>query len=118
VPSEDRLLIEAQLSTADIERVSVSQEAEVRFITLPRTMPALNGRVETVSADRMMDAQQRHAYYMLKVGVDEKELARLGAKRIHPGMPVEVMVKTGERTVLGYLLDPLVNALGRTFREE
>ena len=34
-----------------------------------------------------------------------------------PGMPVEVMVKTGERTVRRYLVDPLVNALGRTFRE-
>ena len=118
VPSEDRLVIEAQLSPADIERVGTGQKAEVRFITLARTVPGLEGIVEAVSADRLMDAEQRYAFYLLKVSVDDSELDKLGDTAPLPGMPVEVMVKTGERTVLGYLMDPLINAMGRTFREE
>jgi len=118
VPREDRRLIEAQLSPADIERVSVGQPAEVRFVTLPRTMPTLRGVVQVVSADRMVDAERNYSYFLLRVGVDDDELDKLGETRIQAGMPVEVMVKTGERTMLRYLMDPLVNSLGRTFKEE
>ena len=81
-------------------------------------MPTLTGVVEVVSADRMVDAEQHFPYFLLKVGVDDDELDKLGETRVQAGMPVEVMVKTGERTVLRYLMDPLINSLGRTFRED
>lgn len=118
VPRNDRLIIEAQLATRDIESVHEGQKAEVRFTALnTRTTPVIEGNVITVSADRLTDKQTNQAYYMARVEVPQEQQDLLSEHRIQAGMPVEVMIKTGERTMMGYLMKPVTDSVARSFKE-
>jgi HlyD family type I secretion membrane fusion protein len=118
VPNDDRLVIEAQLSPRDIEGVKAGQTAEVRFTALnSRTSPVIEGNVTTLSADRFTDKQTNQAYYLARVEVPKEQQQSLGEHRIQAGMPVELMIKTGERTMMGYLLKPLSDSMARGFNE-
>lgn len=117
VPDDDRLVVEAQVRPTDVDSVTDGQEAELRFSALSsRTTPVVKGSVEVVSPDRITDPATRQAYYLARVEVDRTELARLG-QPIKTGMPVEVMMKVGERTPLQYLLQPLLDSFARGFKE-
>jgi HlyD family secretion protein len=77
----------------------------------------LNGRVVYVSADRLIDQRTGQGFYTARVEVLPGELGRLGPLALVPGMPAEVIIKTGERTALQYLLQPLADAMARAWRE-
>ena len=81
-------------------------------------MPTLYGKVESVSADRLVD-QRGAAYYLAKVQVSKKSLDELSKQqlKIQPGMPAEVVIKTGERSMLDYMLRPLLNHIGPAMKE-
>ena len=118
VPGEDTLIIEARLPLTDIDVVRVGLPARVRFTSYnQRSTPSFEGTVSHVSADRIEDRRAQEAFYRVRV-----ELAAgqedLTALELHPGMPVEVMIRTGERTLLAYLLEPLRDSLGRALRED
>lgn len=117
--SEDRLVIEAHVAPADVETVSYGLDAEVRFPALnKRTTPIIAGHVLTVSADRFTDQRTNLAYYTARVEVPPDQQALLSEHRLQPGMPAEVIVKTGERTLLEYLVKPLTDSFARTFKEQ
>ena len=119
VPSAERLIIEAQVPPASIDDIHRGQTAIVRFPAFnARTTPELTGTVERVSADRMMDNENRRSYYAAVVTVPARELQRLSGRTLIPGMPAEVFVRTGERTPLGYLLKPLSDHIRHAMREE
>jgi multidrug efflux pump subunit AcrA (membrane-fusion protein) len=81
-------------------------------------MPQIHGTVRRVSADAITDPQSGRRFYEIRVEVDRAQLAALGPEiKLTPGMPAEVYVTTGERTVLDYLLGPFYQSLGRAFRE-
>lgn len=118
VPDDDELVIDVQIPTHQIESVVVGAEAVIHFTALPqRTLPMLTGTVIMVGADKLVDDRTGFPYYRARVRVDDASLAKLGDRRLLPGMPADVVIAGAERTVLSYLVDPLVTALMRTFRE-
>jgi HlyD family secretion protein len=82
-----------------------------------RTTPELTGTVTNIAADIVEDQRTGQSYYTVRVGVPADELGRLKGLRPVPGMPVEVFIRTEERTMLSYLLRPLIDHAWRAFRE-
>ena len=92
--------------------------AEVRLSALDqRTTPLITGSVDYISADRLIDEETRLPYYSVRVVADEASLQKAVGLKIQPGMAAEVFVKTSERTLLEYWLEPVTTVLRRTMRE-
>lgn len=118
VPAGDRLVVEANIATTDIDAVTLNQPAFLRFTALSlRTTPEIKGTVTQVDADRSVDPATGVAYYSARVEITEEEFAKLGNIRLTVGMPVEVFIQTGERTILSYILRPISDQLKRALRE-
>lgn len=119
VPADDTLLIDAKISPNDIDVVRAGLPAKVQLSAYSgRSTPRLNGTVRTVSADRMVDDATRQTYYLARVQVDREEIRQSHYKiELIPGMPAEVLIVTGERTMVEYLFQPFLEALWRSFRE-
>ncbi len=119
VPLNDNLVIVARVTPDDRDRVSVGQSAQVRLTGLSRrSTPVLLGEVITISGDRLTDRQSGEAYYEARVIIPEEQLSLLeDTAELVPGMPAEVMIETGERSALGYILSPLTDSMDRAFRE-
>jgi HlyD family secretion protein len=118
VPDSDRLTVEAKVNPQDIDKVAVGQSATLRFSAFNlRTTPEIFGRVSQVSADITTDQRTMATFYTIRIAMPPDEVARLGNVRLVPGMPVEAFVKTGERTVMSYLMKPLSDQINRAFRE-
>ncbi len=119
VPQEDELIIESQVSPMDIDRVTVGQEATIRFSSFGQgTAPSIFGKVTNVSADSIIEESTGFIYYLARVEVSQESLEGLGDLSLVPGMPAEVFIATGSRTFLQYIFKPLTNALVRSFRED
>jgi HlyD family secretion protein len=117
VPEADALTVEAKLAPQDIDQVRVGQTAALRFSAFSqRTTPELDGVVSRVSADLTTDQRTGAAYYVVRITLSESELARLQGLRLVPGMPVEAFIRTGERTVLSYVMKPFTDQITRSFR--
>lgn len=118
VPAADNLVLEAHIRPVDIDNVTVGLDAETVFPGLSRReLPRLVGQVTYVSADALSDPQLRTSYYTAYVSLSKAELAKLGGHELVPGMPAEVFIKTGERTPLAYLMQPLTESFSRAWRE-
>ncbi|MEK0084016.1 HlyD family type I secretion periplasmic adaptor subunit [Benzoatithermus flavus] len=119
VPSQAELLIAAKLDPRDIKDVRRGLPARVVLTAYPqRNLPIVHGTVREVSADRLTDQRTGKPYFEAQVQVDRAELAALdGEVALLSGMPAEVMILTGERTLLDYLLRPFYDVLRRAFRE-
>lgn len=118
VPAEDRLVIEARVAPTDIEVVAVGLEAQVRLTAFSQIgAPRLAGQVVRVSADRLGDPRTGAAWYEARIALDPDQPGLDGLALV-PGMPAEVMIVTGARTPLDYLLKPIVDSVGRALREE
>jgi HlyD family secretion protein len=116
VPNNDHLIVEVQFSPSDIDGVFVGQEAEVRFPAFhSRLIPLILGRLESVSRDRLEDETSKQSYYRGIVGLDNTEIPEKLRSRIRAGMPAEVIVAAGERTVLSYIVAPLASTLRKGF---
>jgi HlyD family secretion protein len=120
VPADDHLLLDARVSPLDVDKLHIGQEADVRLSGFDsRTTPSLKGKIAAISPDLIRDTVTGVQYYSVRVNVPDSERARLpkGTKLV-PGMPAETFFETGDRTVLAYLMKPLEEALGHTFREQ
>jgi HlyD family secretion protein len=119
VPVGDGLDVSAKVASLDIESVAIGQKAEVRFPNFSsRKTPIIMGRVASIAADAVTDETTKQAYYTAKVVIDYRTIAPEVAQKIVPGMQADVLISTGERTMLDYLLDPLLNAFAKTGREK
>lgn len=120
LPTTDEPSIEARLRTTDIDAVSVGQGARVRLVALnARTTPEMRATVQYVSADRIIDRDTQEAYYRILLGTAPASGASSTlSEDLYPGMPVEVMINTGERTFLEYLIKPFQDSMSRAFVEE
>ena len=118
VPVNDQLIVEAKVRPVDIDNLTIGLEADVLFTAFPqRTTPRVSGSVIYVSADRFEDERSGEAFYLARISVADEEAARLGDHKLHPGMPADVMIKTGMRTALDYLVQPLRDSIMRAWRE-
>lgn len=117
VPSHAPLIVQAEVQPGDIGDVRPGQTADVRLTDAKQGGPVTEtGTVETVSADRLTDPANATAYYLVRVRLDPAMLRRAHL-HLHPGMPAQVFIRTRNRTVLGYLLGPLIEQISHTFRE-
>jgi HlyD family secretion protein len=118
VPDSDELQIEARLQPNDIDQVRTGQKALVRFSAFnQRVTPQLTGIVSYVSADTSHDAQSNASYFTVRVTLPEDEHRRMEGLQLVSGMPAEVFMQTGSRTMLSYLLKPITDQLQRAFVE-
>ena len=118
IPQDRPFVIAAQVSPIHVDEVAIGQTVTLRFAAFDsRTTPELFGQVRQISADALTDEASRTAYYRAEIVLDEGEMTKLGGRAIIPGMPVEVFIRTGERTPLAYLLKPLSEYFNRAFRE-
>lgn len=119
VPVGEVLLLEAKVAPHLIDRVQDGQAVDVRFATFAHSPQlVLSGKVESVSHDVLLDPQSNTSYFLARVAVTPEGLKMLGARQMQPGMPVELVFKTGERTLLTYLLHPLIKRMAAAMKEE
>jgi HlyD family secretion protein len=118
VPDSDELQIEARLQPNDIDQVRSGQKAFVRFSAFnQRVTPQLTGIVSYVSPDTSHDQQTQAPYFTVRVTLPEDERRRLAGLQLVSGMPAEVFMQTGSRTMMSYLLKPITDQLQRAFVE-
>jgi len=119
VPQDQALLIEARVAPHLIDRVKNDLPVDVRFSSSAHTPQlVVQGKVVSVSADLIVGPQSGEAYFLALVGVTAEGYKQLGNRQLQPGMPVEVIFITGERSMLTYLLKPLTNRLAASMKEE
>lgn len=118
VPQSEELIVDAQVSPNDIDRVTIGMDATIRFSAFGSSVPTIFGEVINLSADRIVDEMTGMPYYLARVVVTEEGTANLGDLILLPGMPAEVFIKTGSRTFMQYLFKPFSSALARSFIED
>lgn len=119
VPAEDVLLIDARVAPTDIDVVHAGLTAKVQLSAYSsRSVPRVSGVVRTVSADRLVDEATRQHYYLARIRVDREEIRQVSPQvELVPGMPADVLIVTGHRTMAEYIFQPFLDALWRSFRE-
>jgi len=119
VPSNAQLLVETKVAPHLIDRVRAGQMADVRFSAFAHSPQlVVEGKVDSISGDLMTEPQTRLQYYLARISVTADGLKELGNRQLQAGMPVEVVIKTGERTLLTYLLHPLTKRIAASMKEE
>jgi HlyD family secretion protein len=119
VPDNDALVVHAEFSTTDIDNVFAGMTSEVRFPAFhSRTIPVMLGKIESISHDRLLDESTHQYYYLGLVSLNRGDIPDEYRSRVRAGMPAEIIVSSGERTVLNYLVGPLSSSLRKTFREQ
>ena len=119
VPQQEELIIEAEVSPIDIDRVHAGLAADVRFSAFKQAIvPEVQGKIINLSADRLTDERTGNIYYQAQVELLPEAYSKLRKVELVPGMPAEVFINTGERTVFEYLMQPLTNSLARAFIED
>jgi HlyD family secretion protein len=118
VPDDEKLIVRSHFSPNDIAHVHTEQAAEVRFPSFhSRTVPVILGHLASVSKDRLVDEATHEPYYLGLVAVSKLDIPEDLRGRLRAGMPAEVIVSSGSRTVLGYLTSPLTEAWRTSFRD-
>jgi HlyD family secretion protein len=118
VPDGEALSIEARIDPNEINQVRLGQPVVVRFPGLgQRTTPEIDGAVTLVSADLTQDEKSGASYYMIRVSLPDDQVAKLGAVKLVPGMPVETFIETPPRSVLSFLVKPMRDQIEKAFRE-
>lgn len=119
VPANDDLVVEAAVSPADIDRVRDGQPARLRFSAFSAgTTPEFTGRVDYVAAERTTNEQAGTSFYAVRVALTESQLPREIELALRPGMPAEVFIETGSRSMLSYMTKPLRDQFARAFRDD
>jgi protease secretion system membrane fusion protein len=119
VPEDQALLLEARVAPHLIDRIHAGMPVDVRFSSFAHSPQlVVDGKVVSISADLLVDQQSGQSYYLARVGVTAEGNAKLGKRVLQPGMPVEVVFRTGERSMLTYLLNPLTKRLAASMKEE
>ena len=119
VPADAPLLLETHVAPHLIDRVHSDLDVDVRFSSFANSPQlVVQGKVVSISADLLTDPQTNIPYYLARVQVTPEGMKELGKRQLQPGMPVEVIFKTGERSMLTYLLHPLTKRLAASMTEE
>jgi HlyD family secretion protein len=117
VPDADQLVIEAMISPDDVDQVQVGQAATVRFPSFNRAAtPEIAGHVSYVATDRTENPETKQSFFVARIAVDQKALHALGLS-LRSGIPAEIHIHTGDRSLLSYLFKPLSDQFARAFRD-
>ena len=121
VPEKDALLLEAKIPPHLIDAVHPGLPTDVRFSAFAHSPQlVVEGKVLSVSADLLAEQtpQGMMSYFLARVQITPEGMKGLGKHQIQPGMPAEVIIRTGERTVLTYLLHPLTRRVASSMKEQ
>jgi HlyD family secretion protein len=119
VPDRDNMIVEARIRPQDVDQVRVGQSARVTFSGFNRqTTPDVPGKLIFVSPDLTTDQRTGQSYYRIKVRLDAGALARAPQIALKAGMPAETFVETGNRSILSFLIKPLLDQLRYSMRSE
>lgn len=119
VPEDDDLVIEARVNPIDVDRVGVGQAAEIQFSAFDaNAIPKIYGDVLSISPDALIDRGTGLSYYLAMLNISPAELEKLEGYTLVPGMPVNVLIQTGERTLWEYLTKPLAQGMSRALIED
>jgi HlyD family type I secretion membrane fusion protein len=118
VPEDEEMMVEVRVSPTDIDQVTIGQPARLRLTAFnQRTTPEFEGQVTAMAAAATRDPVSGRDFYLGTVEITS-DLAALGDKVLIPGMPVDVLLVTGERSALSYLVKPFTDQMAKAFREE
>jgi membrane fusion protein, protease secretion system len=119
VPKDDALIVEAVLAVNLVDKVHQGLKVEMIFSAFnTNTTPHIPGIITGVSADRAIDERNGQAYYKVRAAVAPEGMKEVAKLAVRPGMPVELLVKTGERTMMNYLLKPVFDRAKTSLTEE
>lgn len=119
VPEDEKLILEARVPPHVIDRVHGDLPVDIRFNAFSNAPQlVVDGRVASVSGDLLTDPATNLSYYLARVAVTPEGLKKLGKRQMQPGMPAEVIFKTGERSLLTYVLHPLTKRVAASMTEE
>jgi HlyD family secretion protein len=119
VPADDDLIVQAHVSPLDVNSITEGAHSEVRFPSFKsRTLPTIFGSVTSISKDRLMDDATKQPYFLALIKVDTAHIPEEFRTKLTPGLNAEIILPTGERTVMAYLIDPLRDTMRKTFREK
>jgi protease secretion system membrane fusion protein len=119
VPDDSEYIVEAQVPVQSIDKVYPGLDVEITFpaFNVAKT-PQIPGKVMTVSGDRLVDEVTKMPYYRAQIELTQEGVNLLGGNEVRPGMPASVLIRTGERTMLSYLLKPMLDRLDKSFKEQ
>ena len=119
VPEDELLMIEAEIMPNVIDRISVGDLVDVRFTTFSLTpFLVVEGKISSISTDVLLKKGMETPYYLARVQITEEGNNLLGKRKMRPGMEVGVVIKTGSRTLMTYLLHPLTRRVAFSLKEE
>lgn len=120
VPSTDNFVVESKVAPRDINDIYIGQPADIRFSAFDaRTTKIIEGTVINVSADRLLEQQDQAPYYLARIQVTDKGRSDMSEDmKLKAGMPAEVMIQRGERTLFSYLFKPLEDSFARSLKEK
>lgn len=119
IPQNEPMLIEAKIATNLIDKIHPKLPVDITFPAFNHAKtPNIPGEVDVVGADTLIDEMTRMPYYLVQVKVTPEGMKKLGDAQIRPGMPAAVVIKTGERTMLNYLIKPLFDRVDGAFKED
>lgn len=118
VPVNEPLLLEARVPPQFIDRVHAGLPVDVRFNSFANS-PTLvvDGKVQSISTDLLTDQATNQSYYLARVEVTPEGKKKLGDRQLQAGMPTEMVFRTGERSLLTYLLGPLYKRMAASMKE-
>lgn len=118
VPENEALLIETRVEPHLIDKVKADALADVRFSSFAHSPQlVVEGRILSISNDVIAEPNVP-PYYLARLAITPPGMEILGKRQLQPGMPVEVVIKTGERSMLTYLLHPLIKRIAASMKEE
>jgi len=119
VPQGERLEVEGHLPVNLVDKVGSQLPVDILFTAFNQSRtPRVPGEVSLVSADQLLDEKTGVPYYVLRSSVSDSALEKLNGLVIKPGMPAEMFVRTGERSLLNYLFKPLLDRAGSALTEQ
>ena len=121
VPKDNNLLVVGQVKSTDIDKIKVGLDANIIFSAFnTKKSHSIKAKIVYVSADSFIDEESNELFYEVKAKLNDKgmEQIKLYNFNLISGMPAEMMINTGSRTVLSYLVKPLVDRFNRSFNEE
>jgi HlyD family secretion protein len=117
VPDADQMVIEAFISPSDVDQVRTGQHAVVRFTSFNRAAtPEIEGRVSYVASDRTENPESKASFFLARIAIKPQDLAASGLQ-LRSGIPAEVHIQTGNRSLLSYIFKPLKDQFSRAFRD-
>lgn len=117
VPDQVTLIVEGAINPTDVDQVQVNQPARIRLSAINATAtPEIPGRIIYIAAERVTDQDGKQSYFPVRVAIDKAAIAREHIT-LKSGMPTEIYIETGSRSMLSYVTKPLRDQFARAFRD-